>query len=598
MRPGSTVTQRIGDHGLIGDTRSAALVAPDGSIDWLCLPRFDDPPVFGRLVGGDEAGWFGLAPAVPARLVHRRYRRDSATLETTWVLDGSEVTVTDAMVAQVEGRLLPGTVLVRRAVSVGRPVPMMLRWSPRFGYERHGPGRVDVDRSGVIAQRGDLAVGLTTDGPTLVPDREVPWELAPGRPLTLVLTAARQAPLIVVPPEAATAAVERDEQGWRHWAEGIDRSWPQREAVVRSLLTLRLLTYSPSGAPVAAPTTSLPEVLGGSRNWDYRYAWPRDASIGLSAFLAAGKPEEALAFLAWLRHASRLDRPHLPVLLGLDGRAGPRERELEGWPGYAASRPVRVGNAARTQHQLDGYGWVVDAASLLTRSGHRLDGESWRAITGFADHVARTWREPDAGIWERREAPAHHVHSKLMGWLALDRALSIAMTRTTRPGRVARWTMERDALAADIHGRGFDPELGSYTGAYGGTALDAALLVLPVLEFEPPGSPRVAGTVAAVRRQLGAGGPLLHRYPPGTDGLPGTEGAFLPCSFWLVQALARLGCREDAGALLEELLALGNPLGLWAEEMDPSTHEQLGNFPQALTHAALLQACAALRSGA
>ena len=283
------------------------------------------------------------------------------------------------------------------------------------------------------------------------------------------------------------------------------------------------------------------------------------------------------------------------MLFTLDGRPGPREAELRGWPGYAGSRPVRTGNGAAHQHQLDGYGWVLDAAWCLTEAGHGLYGETWRMVAGLADHVADTWTEPDAGIWERRATPAHHVHSKLMAWLALDRAIRIADARGDRPRRQRRqWSSARAALTDDIRIHGFDTGQGAYTGAYGSAELDAAVL-LPVLEFEPPTSPRLSGTIDAIRRQLGAGGPLLYRYPPHSDGLPGREGAFLPCSFWLVQALARTGRHDEAASLFDELLTLGGPLGLYGEEMDPTTGEHLGNFPQALTHAAVVQAALALR---
>ncbi len=584
----------IGDYGLIGDTRSAALVAPDGSIDWWCVPRFDDPPLFGRLIGGDDGGWFTLGPDEPARVLRRAYRPDTATLTTTWALDGGQLELSDGLVAEVGSRFLPGTVLVRRLAAHTRPVRAQLHLAPRFGYDRRTAHRVSRRAGALVCERGDLAVAITCDGPAVEADRRVRFDVHPGTPVTLVITVARRGPLVIVPPAVAAFELAHDEQGWRRWVGGIEVAH-HRDVVVRSLLTLQLLTYSPSGAPVAAPTTSLPEHLGGSRNWDYRYAWPRDACIGIAAFLAAGKPREARAFLAWLLHASRLNQPRLPVLFTLDGRAGPRETELAAWPGYADSRPVRTGNGAARQHQLDGYGWVLDAAWLLTDAGHRLDGETWRTMAGFADRVAATWPEPDAGIWEKRSEPIHHVHSKLMAWLALDRALRVAAARDDgKRRRTQRWTCARDALADDIRTRGFDHDRGAYTAAYGSTDLDAAVLLLPVLEFEPSSSPRLAGTVAAIRERLGAGGPLVYRYPPGTDGLEGREGAFLPCSFWLVQALARTGRHDEAEALFSELVALGGPLGLYGEEMDPGSREHLGNYPQALTHAALVQAALAL----
>ena len=587
----------IGDYGVIGDTRSAALIAPDGSIDWWCVTRFDDPPLFGRLIGGEEAGHFSIGPNEDAHIVRRAYRPETVTLTTAWGVEGGELELADSLIAEVEGHFLPATLLVRRVTARGRAIRAQLHLAPRFGYDRRPTGRQGHRAGALVCEGGELAIAVTSDGPELEPDRTVEFEVQPGEPVTIALTAGRRSALIIVPPAVAGAEGARDEAGWRSWASGL-RVTRHREPVVRSLMTLQLLTYSPSGAPVAAPTTSLPERIGGDRNWDYRYAWPRDASIGIAAFLAAGKPREARAFLAWLLHASRLARPRLPVLFTLDGRPGPPESELDGWPGYAGSRPVRIGNGAASQHQLDGYGWVVDAAWLLTDAGHPLYSETWRAVAGFADRVAATWTEPDAGIWEKRSPPAHYVHSKLMAWLALDRAVRIAAVRNDRRRRRSqRWASARDALADDIRGRGFDPAQGTYTAAYGSTELDAALLILPLLELEPASSARVVGTVDAVRRQLSAGGPLLYRYPPGSDGLTGGEGAFLPCSFWLVQALARTARGEEAEGLLDELLALGGPLGLFGEEIDPATGEHLGNYPQALTHAALVQAVFALDYG-
>ena len=584
----------IGDYGLIGDTRTAALVSPAGSIDWCCLPRFDSPPTFGRLVGGEDAGEFVVGPAMPATLRERRYVDSTATVETAWAVDGGELRLADSMIAEVSDRFLPGTVLVRRLDATGGVVRCRARFAPRFGYDRARATRARQRSGALVLEHHDLALALLTDAAVdLASDADLCFEVHPARPVTIVLTASRRGPLILVPPAAARREAERDEREWRTWTDGIQGV--ADGAVVRSLLTLRLLTYSPSGAPVAAPTTSLPERFRGSRNWDYRYAWPRDASIGIAAFLGFGKNREALAFLAWLLHASRLARPRLPALLDLDGRPGPTERELVGWPGYAESVPVRAGNGASDQHQLDGYGWVLDAAWLLTDAGHRLDGETWRAMRGFADRVAATWHLPDAGVWERRDDSRHHVHSKLMAWLALDRAARIAERRGGRAMRRAQtWRRVRDELGADVRERGYDERARTYTAAYDSTDLDAAVLLLPLIELEPSGSARLTTTIDSIRTKLGAGGPLLHRYVD-DDGLPGREGAFLPCSFWLVQALVHVGRREEAELIFSELLELSGPLGLYAEEMDPHTGEQLGNFPQALTHAAFLQAALALR---
>ncbi|MFG1834030.1 glycoside hydrolase family 15 protein [Micromonospora chersina] len=584
----------ISDYGLLGDTRTAALVAADGGIDWLCVPRFDGEPLFGRLVGGPEAGTFRVGPAQPGPVVDRRYRQHTATLETTWVMGGGRLTLTEGMVTEVTGRLLPTTLLVRRLSAEQEAVEAVVEFDPRLGALHRRP-RIHHRRQALVCAWGSVAVSLSS-APELAIEagRSTSITVRPGSPVTLVLAVAHREPLIHVEPAAAWDLLVEDEDRWRDWTTEIDGSLPFREAVVRSLLTMRLLTYSPSQAPVAAPTTSLPEEPGGVRNWDYRYVWPRDASIGVSAFLSVGKPEEAHGFLAWLLHASRLQRPRLPALLTLHGRHVPAERDLPGWPGYLASVPVRIGNGAAEQHQLDGYGWVIDAAWAFAQAGQRLYSETWRAVRGFADVVARRWQEPDAGIWEVREA-AQHVHSKLMGWLALDRALRIADTHPLSDRQRRRWQEARDAIAADVRTRGFDTEAGCYVRGYGTQDLDAALLVLPLLDLDSADSPRVRGTIDAVRDRLSAGGPLLYRYPPGRDGFPGGEGAFLPCSFWLVQALARTGRLREAVELFQTLLEHASPLGLYAEEMDPATGAHFGNYPQTLTHAALVQAALAIR---
>ena len=584
----------IGDYALLGDTRTAALVASDGSIDWLCLPRFDGDPVFARLLGGPGAGLFRVGPAQSAPVLERRYVPDTSTVETSWRVGGARLTLSDAMVAEVTG-LSPTTLLVRHLTAEGGPVDAIVEFDPRLG-ETHRRPRVRHRAEGLVCEWGALALSLSASlSLDIEPGRATAITVRPGNSLTLVLAAAHREPLVHVDSAAALELVAGDEARWRQWVEGIDTDLPHRDMVVRSLITLRLLTYSPSGAPVAAPTTSLPEDLGGQRNWDYRYAWPRDASIGIGAFLGVGKIDEARSFLAWLLHASRLSRPRLPVLFMLDGRPSPPERELPGWPGYAASAPVRVGNAAADQHQLDGYGWVLEAAWTLEGAGHRLYSETWRAMRGFTDTVARRWREPDAGIWEVRNDVTHHVHSKLMAWLALDRALRLAESHRLSRRRRRRWETARADIAAEVGERGFDKSKGSYVRSYGSEDLDAALLILPLLGIEDADSHRSHGTVHAVQEELGAGGPLLYRYPPGRDGLAGSEGAFLPCSFWLVRALALGGRIDQARVVFEALLDLATPLGLFAEEMDPETRAHLGNFPQALTHAALVQAALALR---
>jgi GH15 family glucan-1,4-alpha-glucosidase len=586
----------IGDYALLGDTRTAALTSPEGSIDWLCLARFDGEPIFGSLIGGEEAGRFLVAPIDTSGPPQQTYRPGSPVLETTWPSPGSRVTLTEGMVAENRHDLLPTTLLVRRVECRGAPVDVTVLFDPRRGKTHQRP-RAARHGGALVCTWGGLAVGISTDpDATLVPGRPERIRVTEGHPLTITMAVADREPLVQVDAGTAWNALQRDDQGWRSWISETDNAGPFDDAIKRSLITLRLLTYSPSGAPVAAPTTSLPEQAGSARTWDYRYAWPRDASLGVSAFLGAGRDEQARAFLFWLLHASRLQRPQLPPVLTLLGKPVPDEHELEDWPGYSNSQPVRVGNDAGSQHQLDTYGWVLNAGWELTKAGHGLYGETWRALTGFADLVARRWHQPDAGIWEQRADPAHHVHSKLMAWVALDRASRIAEHLGARRHRQQRWHDQKTAIAANILRNGYDRERDTFVGAYGHRDLDAALLAPPLTEIADILGPGLTGTINALQRELSPETPFVYRYPTGSDGLDGSEGAFLPCSFWMVDALARTARVDEATEWFEQLLEMGGGLGLFAEEVDPDAGLQLGNYPQALTHSSLVSAGLAIRN--
>lgn len=578
------LTQRpIGDYALIGDTRTAALCSSAGSIDWMAVPRFDSKPVFSRLVD-EEGGHFTVSPIGDCQ-TSRSYSTASAVLETRWRTPEGSATLREGLVVRASGDLLPQTLLVRRVSCERGEVPLRILYSPVHGLDRRKPklGR----RGGAIVCSWDaLAISLTCDHDIeLTPGSEIVHTLSSDEELTLVLTVADRSPLIFVTPDRANELLDETESWWRQWSGSLELPDETHDAMLRSFITLRLLTYSPTTAPVAAPTTSLPESIGGSDNWDYRFSWPRDASIGLAAFLAVGRTEEAHAFMHWLLHAARTSRPRIDVLYDIYGRTTGDETEAD-VSGYRNSRPVRIGNAAATQHQLDVYGWVLDTGYLLAKAQGSLHSETWRALSSAADFVADHWRAPDSGIWERRGAPRQYVHSKLMGWLALDRAIRTAGVLDVGDGRTARWQRERDLLAAEVRERGFDQELCSYVDSYDSHELDAALLLLPVLEFDPIDSDRVQGTIAAIRDQLEVSEGLVYRF---SDRI-GNEGVFLPCCFWLVQALARTGKHDDAKAMFDGLMEHANDVGLFAEELDPASGAHLGNFPQAFTHAALIQA--------
>jgi GH15 family glucan-1,4-alpha-glucosidase len=582
----------IGDYAAIGDGRTVALVARDGSIDWLCLPNLDSPSVFAAVLDADRGGNFALRPEISAE-VRRRYLPDTNVLETTFTTAQGVVRVTDAM-SLPSAELGPTRELVRRVDGVAGRVPMRWRITPAFGYGTASPrlGR----RGGVpvaLAGRDALAVCSWGAGEAELDNQSIfgRFEAEESSTAVIALCGSHQEPLVLPPRQDVEARLAATTAYWRHWAENRAYDGPWREEVIRSALALKLLFHAPSGAIAAAATTSLPEEIGGERNWDYRFCWVRDSAFTLQALLQLGCPREAEAFFWWLLHASQLSHPRLQVLYRLDGSESATEHTLE-LDGYRGSRPVRVGNAAAAQTQLDIYGALLQTSLVYTRAGGRLDRDTGRRLAGIADLVSQIWWQPDSGIWEVRSEPAHFTQSKMMCWVALDRAVRLCAAGHIPRAHATTWRREQLAIREFIETRCWSERLGSYTRWAGSEDLDASLLLGILFGYDAPDPTRLGSTVDALRHELGRGS-LLARYS-GEDGLQGTEGAFLCCSFWLVDALARVGRREEATALMRELMAVANDVGLYAEEIDPQTSELLGNTPQGLVHLALINAAVSI----
>ena len=582
----------IGDYAAIGDGRTVALVARDGSIDWLCLPDLDSPSVFAAVLDADRGGSFTLRPEIPAE-VRRHYLPDTNVLETTFTTAQGVVQVTDAM-ALPNAELGPTRELIRRVDGVAGRVPMHWRITPAFDYGAASPrlerrGGVPVALAGPDA----LAVCSWGAGEAQLADQAIlgRFETEESSSAVIALCGSHQEPLVFPPRQDVEARLTATTAYWRDWAANRAYDGPWRDEVIRSALALKLLFHAPSGAIAAAASASLPEEIGGERNWDYRFCWVRDSAFTLQALLQLGCPREAEAFFWWLLHASQLSHPRLQVLYRLDGRESATERTLE-LDGYRGSRPVRVGNAAAAQTQLDIYGALLQTALVYTQAGGRLDRETGRRLAGIADLVCQTWRRPDSGIWEVRSAPAHFTQSKMMCWVALDRAVRLCDAGQIPRAHSSTWRREQLAIREFIETKCWSERVGSYTRWAGGEDLDASLLLGILFGYGAPDASRLASTVDALRRELGRGS-LVSRYS-GEDGLRGTEGAFLCCSFWLVDALARVGRLEEATALMQELIAVANDVGLYAEEIDPQANELLGNTPQGLVHLALINAAVSI----
>jgi GH15 family glucan-1,4-alpha-glucosidase len=579
------VAGRIEDYALIGDLQAAALVERGGSIDWLCFPRFDSGACFAALLGEAEHGRWLLAP-VGTATSSRRYLHDTLVLETTWETADGVVRVFDFMPPRGEA---PDVVRIVEGVR-GR-VRMRSELVIRFDYGRIIPWVRHVGDARV-AVAGPDALCFRTPAPTRGEDMRTVSELVveEGERVPFVLTwyPSHHEPPKHIDPELALAETE---SFWRDWNARCTVPLPQewRDLLHRSLMVLKALTYAPTGGIVAAPTTSLPEWIGGVRNWDYRFCWLRDATLTLLALLQADHVEEALEWRSWLLRAVAGDPADLQIMYGVAGERRLTELELDWLPGYEGSAPVRIGNAASEQLQVDVYGEVVDALYQGRVHGVENDHAAWAMQRTLLRHLEHAWTQPDEGIWEIRGARRHFVHSKVMAWVAFDRAVR-SVEEHGLPGPVDRWRAIRDEIHEQVCDQGFDETFGSFVQSYGSQELDASLLLIPLVGFLPADDVRVRGTVEAVERELLQDGFVLRyrTHEDGVDGLPAGEGVFLPCSFWLVDCYELLGRHDEAHALFERLVGLGNDLGLLAEEYDPRAKRQLGNFPQAFTHLALV----------
>jgi GH15 family glucan-1,4-alpha-glucosidase len=580
------------DYAAIGDGRTVALVARDGSIDWLPLPELDSPSVFAAILDPERGGRFTLQPQ--SRFTSaRRYLPNTNVLETTFVTDAGSVRVTDALTLPDAG-LVPYRELQRKIEGLSGCVPMRWELEPRFGYA--GWPLKLASRSGTpVARAGSDALALLSfeAGDPVVTDAAVGgrFEAAEGSSALLALAYAHQEPLVFPIRDELETRLDRTSGSWQHWAENRSYEGPWHDAVLRSALALKLLVYAPSGAIAAAASASLPEEIGGERNWDYRYSWVRDSAFTVDAFLQLGCPAEAHAYFWWLMHATQLTQPRLQVLYRLDGGTRVHERELE-LAGYRNSRPVNIGNGAADQLQLDTYGELMQTAWLYTRDGSQLDRDVARRFARIADYVCENWRQADAGIWEVRSEPTQFTQSKMLCAVALDRALQLADQGKLPDKNAARWRTERAAIRDFVDRRCWSDAKQSYVRFADGHELDASVLLAIVHGYAEPTDERLRKTVGAIAVGL-AEGPFVRRYA-GDDGLSGTEGAFVACSFWLAEALARTGRVDAAAQLLEELLELANDVGLYSEEIDPASGDFLGNMPQGLSHLALISAAGAI----
>ncbi len=573
----------IEDYALLGDCHTAALVSRSGSIDWLCLPRFDSGACFAALLGTQEHGRFLLAPATEVRQVRRAYRGDSLILETEFTTAEGVVTVIDCMPPRTAEPQLVRIVAGKRG-----QVSMRLDLCLRFDYGSIIPWLQHNDREmRAIAGPDSVVFRSGTDLREEKVTTLAEFTVSEGQRIPFVLMwhpSHEPAPLAV----DGEQVLKETEDWWKEWSNRCTYKGKLRQPVIRSLITLKALSYAPTGSIAAAATTSLPEKLGGVRNWDYRFCWLRDATFTLYALISAGYVDEAAAWREWLLRAVAGDPGQMNIMYGLGGERRLTEVELGWLPGYENSRPVRIGNAAWKQFQLDVFGEVADALHLARRHGMHPKPSAWLLQRRMIEHLEAVWDKPDEGIWEFRGPRRHFTHSRVMAWVALDRTIK-AVEKFGEEGPVERWRQLRHTIHEEVCQKGFDAQKNSFVQAYGTKTLDASLLMIPLVGFLSQNDPRVVGTIEAIQRELTHDG-FVARYPTeeANDGLPPGEGVFLPCTFWLADCLALLGRWDEAGRLLDRLLGLCNDVGLISEEYDPQRGRLLGNFPQAFTHVGLI----------
>jgi GH15 family glucan-1,4-alpha-glucosidase len=578
----------ISDYALVGDCRTGALVSRDGSIDWLCLPHFDSPSCFNRLLDRHRGGYCSVRPTEPYRAT-RSYRPDTAVLTTDFRTADGVARLTDLMPASENGRF-PLRQLIRRIEAVEGRMEVELLVKPRPDDGRTIPCFKRRGRTEYCADFGGRLLCVAIDAPVDEPPGELSAlvRLEQGQAATLWLAYAEDAPAVYPRLAEAADAIEETVSYWTSWTGRCRQTGPLRDATVRSAVTLKLLSHAPTGAIVAAPTTSLPERVGGDLNWDYRYCWLRDASFTAHAFLRLGFEQEAVAFTQWITHATALTYPALQVLYTLHGEASIPERSCSRLEGYRGSRPVRLGNEAATQSQLDVYGEVLDTLLLHTECGYAVDRDTKRWLVRVGDLLVKHWAQPDHGIWEIRGAPRHYVHSKVMCWVALDRLERLA-GRLGLAASIETWARAREAIRHIVLRSGYSAIRRSFVQVLGGTRLDAASLLFGTCGFLKGQDPRMLSTIATIQRSLSQG-PLVYRYLPDQPGSGQGEGRFLPCSFWMAEALACSGRRDEAEEMVVHLRNYGNDVGLFPEEIQDYDGTFLGNFPLALTHVAHLRA--------